>query len=62
MANRQRARFRTAIQILAPTSLRSAVQEAAARELTTVSEYTRRALVARLRQDGVQVGGAEQQR
>jgi hypothetical protein len=44
---------RNTIHLVAPRSLTTALKEAAARELTTPSEYTRRALVERLRHDGV---------
>jgi hypothetical protein len=40
-------------QVLAPESLAAAVKEAARRDLTTSSEYVRRALVERLRSDGI---------
>jgi len=54
---------RNTIHLVAPCSLTAALKEAAARELTTPSEYTRRALVERLRSDGVdpaRFGSAEQ--
>jgi hypothetical protein len=44
---------RNSIQVLAPWSLRAALKEASARELTSISEYTRRALIAKLRADGL---------
>jgi hypothetical protein len=44
---------RNTIHLVAPCSLTAALKEAAARELTTTSEYTRRALIDRLRHDGV---------
>ena len=40
------------LHVLAPSSLTAAVKEAAARELTTNSEYVRRAVIERLRADG----------
>jgi hypothetical protein len=43
----------TSLHVLAPRSLTDAVKEAAARELTTNSEYIRRAVIARLRADGI---------
>jgi hypothetical protein len=42
----------TSLHVLAPKSLAAAVKEAARRELTSNSEYVRRALIARLRADG----------
>jgi hypothetical protein len=39
------------LHVLAPESLTAAVKAAAARDLTTASEYVRRALVERLRSD-----------
>jgi hypothetical protein len=44
-----RTNHRNALQVLAPLNLTAAVKEAAARELTTASEYTRRALIEKLR-------------
>ena len=44
---------RSSIQVLAPSSLTAAIKEAAARELTSNSEYVRRAVIERLRHDGV---------
>jgi hypothetical protein len=41
------------LHVLAPESLTAAVKAAAARDLTTASEYVRRAVVERLRSDGV---------
>jgi hypothetical protein len=41
------------LHVLASKSLTAAVKAAAARDLTTASEYVRRALVERLRSDGV---------
>jgi hypothetical protein len=43
----------TSLHVLAPKSLAAAVKEAARRDLTTSSEYIRRALVERLRHDGI---------
>ena len=47
---------RSSIQVLAPSSLTAAIKEAAARELTSNSEYVRRAVIERLRHDGVLPG------
>jgi hypothetical protein len=44
---------RNTIHLVAPWSLTAALKEAAARELTTSSEYVRRAVIARLRSDSV---------
>jgi hypothetical protein len=44
---------RNLIQVLAPSSLTAAIKEAAARDLTSNSEYVRRALLERLRSDGI---------
>jgi hypothetical protein len=41
------------LHVLAPRSLTDAVKAAAARELTSNSEYVRRAVIARLRADGI---------
>jgi hypothetical protein len=41
------------LHVLAPSSLTAAVKAAAARELTTNSEYIRRAVIERLRSDGI---------
>jgi hypothetical protein len=41
------------LHVLAPRSLTDAVKEAAARELTSNSEYVRRAVIERLRADGI---------
>jgi hypothetical protein len=41
------------LHVLAPRSLTDAIKEAAARDLTTSSEYVRRALLDRLRSDGI---------
>jgi hypothetical protein len=43
----------TSLHVLAPKSLATAVKEAARRDLTTSSEYIRRALVERLRNEGI---------
>jgi hypothetical protein len=48
-----RSNPRNAIQLLAPPTLTAALKEAAAREMTTTSEYTRRALIEKLRADGI---------
>jgi hypothetical protein len=42
---------------LTPTSLADAVRTAADRELMTVSEYIRRTLIDRLRQEGLDPAG-----
>jgi hypothetical protein len=44
---------RNLIQVLVPWSISAAIKEAAAHKLTSNSEYIRRALVERLRSDGV---------
>jgi hypothetical protein len=44
---------RHAIQVRVPISLTAAIKAAADRELTTLSEYVRRVLIARLRSDGI---------
>jgi hypothetical protein len=44
---------RNLIQVLVPWSISAAIKEAAAHELTSNSGYIRRALVERLRADGV---------
>lgn len=41
------------LHVLAPRSLTDAVKAAAARELTSNSEYVRRAVIERLRADGI---------
>jgi hypothetical protein len=41
------------LHVLAPSALVEAVKQAAAREMSTVSDYIRRALLHRLRTDGV---------
>jgi hypothetical protein len=43
----------TSLHVLAPECLAAAVKEAAQRDLTASSEYIRRALVERLRGDGI---------
>jgi hypothetical protein len=43
----------TSFHVLAPKSLAAAVKEAARRDLTTSSEYIRRVLVERLRDQGI---------
>jgi hypothetical protein len=43
----------TSLHVLAPRSLTDAVKAAAARELTSNSEYIRRAVIERLRSDGI---------
>jgi hypothetical protein len=44
---------RNLIQVLVPSSISAAIREAAAHELTSHSEYVRRAVIERLRADGV---------
>jgi hypothetical protein len=44
---------RNTIHLVAPSSLTAAIREAATRELTSNSEYVRRAVIERLRSDGV---------
>jgi hypothetical protein len=44
---------RNTIHLVAPWSLTAAINAAAARELTTKSEYVRRAVIERLRVDGI---------
>jgi hypothetical protein len=51
-ADRQ-AHSRNSLQVRVPWSLTAAIRVAAERELTTASEYARRALIARLRADGL---------
>jgi hypothetical protein len=41
------------MHLLAPRALTDAVKTAAARQLTSNSEYVRRALIERLRADGI---------
>jgi hypothetical protein len=48
---------RNLIQVLVPSSISAAIREAATRELTSNSEYVRRAVIARLRSDGVDPAG-----
>jgi hypothetical protein len=43
---------RNNLQFLAPKPLTDAIKAAAARDLTTASEYSRRAVIERLRADG----------
>ena len=43
---------RNLVQVLVPESLTAAIKEAAAHELTSHSEYVRRAVIERLRSDG----------
>jgi hypothetical protein len=43
---------RNLIQVLVPSSISAALREAAAHELTSHSEYVRRAVIERLRSDG----------
>ena len=43
---------KNALHVRAPRALTSAIRDAAARELMSPSEYTRRALVEKLRRDG----------
>ena len=53
MNAKRSAPSRNSLQILAPSSLTAAIKAAAAREMTTASEYSRRALIERLRADGI---------
>jgi hypothetical protein len=46
-------RARPVLQLYAPPALTAAVKRAAERELTTMSEYVRRTLIARLRAEGI---------
>jgi len=50
---------RYALQVRAPTSLAAALKVAADRELMTVSEYIRRTLIDRLRQEGIDPAAKE---
>jgi hypothetical protein len=43
----------SSLHVLAPASLTAAVKAAAERELTSNSEYVRRAVIERLRADGI---------
>ncbi len=47
------AEKRNSFQIVAPWSLTAAVKVAAEREMTSVSDYVRRALLRQLRNDGI---------
>jgi hypothetical protein len=42
---------RSSIQLIAPPALRSALKRAAARRMTTASEYARQAILEKLRAD-----------
>jgi hypothetical protein len=44
---------KNSLHIRAPSLLTSAIRDAAARQMTTKSEYARRALIEKLRSDGV---------
>jgi hypothetical protein len=44
---------RNLIQVLVPSSISAAIRQAAAHDLTSHSEYVRRAVIERLRNDGV---------
>jgi hypothetical protein len=44
---------RKMLQLQAPPALAAAVKFAADREMTTISEFVRRALIDRLRSDGI---------
>ena len=46
-------RFKARIEIRAPEPLPAAIVRAAGRELTTPSEYTRRAIIEKLQADGI---------
>ena len=52
MADETRARFPNLISVRCPPALPVAIERAADRDLTTPSEYVRRALIDRLRADG----------
>jgi hypothetical protein len=54
----RQAHPRNSLQVRAPWSLTAAVREAAEREMTTSSEYTRRALIEKLRSDGIDPNNA----
>jgi hypothetical protein len=47
------ASSKSAVHVRAPVALTAAIREAAGRELMSPSEYCRRALVEKLRRDGV---------
>jgi hypothetical protein len=53
MSTDQTTASKNALHVRAPGALTSAIRDAAARELMTPSEYTRRAVVEKLRRDGV---------
>jgi hypothetical protein len=44
---------RNSIQVIAPPALRSALKQAAARRMTSVSELTRQVLLEKLRAEGI---------
>jgi hypothetical protein len=44
---------RKMLQLIVPPSLQAAVKLAADREMTSISEFTRRVLIERLRADGI---------
>jgi hypothetical protein len=52
-SNHREEAMNASLHVLAPESLTAAVKAAAARDLTTTSEYVRRAVVERLRSDGI---------
>jgi hypothetical protein len=53
MSAKSQAQSRNALQLVAPRALTAAIKTAAAREMCTVSEYSRRALILKLRADGI---------
>jgi hypothetical protein len=53
MSTEPKVHPRNSLQIRVPLSLTAAVKAAATREMTTTSEYARRALLERLRADGI---------
>ena len=52
MSTDRPASSKNSLHVRAPMSLTSAIRDAAERELMSPSEYTRRALVEKLRRDG----------
>jgi uncharacterized membrane protein len=53
MSTDRPASSKNSLHVRAPWSLTSAIREAAEREMTTTSEYARRAILAQLRSDGI---------
>jgi hypothetical protein len=62
MRDEKPLRFPVRIEIRAPLVLSSALERAADRAMTSVSEYSRRAIVERLRKDGIPIELNNQQR